>query len=169
MQVEYNFDFNDWIAFQESYMEQSKSVRNIKRRQIILFPLINGLLILLELLAGRLTLPFVVFITLISFGWIIIYPKMYRNTVLKRTKKIFTEIDNSGFLGIHKLELNEEGIVLTVPESESKITWNGIKKMDETPDFYFLYWCSANAVMIPKRKIENQLDQVDEFLKRHLG
>lgn len=87
---------------------------------------------------------------------------------IKRGEKIINEGDNSGVLGEHSLSIDDQRIVHIMPESEQKVTWNGIKKMEETETYYFLYDTALSAIIIPKFKIPNELKEVDQMLKKYL-
>lgn len=76
--------------------------------------------------------------------------------------------DNSGFLGLHTMSFSQEGIHDKGPQIEYKVTWEGIKKWEETEDHYFLYNTAVSAIFIPKKKIGESAKQLDEVLKMSL-
>ena len=57
----------------------------------------------------------------------------------------------------------------SMPESERKVTWNRIKKMEEKYTYYFLYDTVLSAIIIHKNKISNELKEVDQMLKKYLN
>jgi hypothetical protein len=65
--------------------------------------------------------------------------KAIKNSALKRAKKLLAEGDNSGYLGKHEIELTMSRSRVTVPQSSTTISWDGIKKYIETDQYYFLY------------------------------
>ncbi|WP_422362445.1 YcxB family protein [Reichenbachiella sp.] len=44
-----------------------------------------------------------------------------------------------------------------------------MKKIEETIDYYFLYNTAVSAIIIPKKKIENDLEELDKILKTNIA
>ena len=101
--------------------------------------------------------------------WIVFYPKRMDKTALAKTKKIIEEGDNTGILGMHKITLNDEEIIHVEPESERKIKWKGIKKLEENDTHYFLYNTAISAIIIPKQKVLNDIEKLDKKLKSNIA
>lgn len=168
MKLEYDFDINDWMAFQENYLDNSKQFARTKRIVTWILPFICTSVILIEYNMGKFN-PFLAgMFAVASILWVLFYPKRVKNSALKRAKKFLSEGDNSGYLGKHETELTDESIKSTVPQSTTTIHWNGIKKFVETDQYYFLYNTVASALIIPKFKLllsDAEKKELDRLIK----
>jgi hypothetical protein len=168
MKLVYDFDLNDWMAFQENYLDHSKQFLRTKRIVTWMFPFIWLSIIVVEYNLGKFSPIGAGIFFVASVLWVLFYPKRYKNSALKRAKKLLSEGDNSGYLGQHEIELTDESIKTTVPQSSSAIDWNGIKKYLETDQYYFLYNTAASALIIPKFKLkisDTEKTELDKLIK----
>jgi hypothetical protein len=168
MKLEFDFDLNDWMAFQENYLDNSKQFARTKRIVTWIFPFICTSVILIDYNRGKFN-PFLVgMFAVASILWVLFYPKRVKNSALKRAKKLLSDGDNSGYLGKHETELTDESIKSTAPQSTTTISWNGIKKYVETDQYYFLYNTVASALIIPKFKLkisDAEKAELDKLIK----
>lgn len=168
MKIEFNFEMSDWVEFQRNYLENSASMRKMKIVVTVLFPFLCLLIGLVEYLRDDLTYIGVSILTLFSILWVVIYPKRFVQTMLKRTEKLLNNSDNDGYLGPHSVEFNEFDMTHKAPESESTIKWVGIKRVLENEKYYFLYNTSVSALIIPKFKLNlttEEMNELDNFIK----
>lgn len=168
MEIEYKFDINDWMEFQKNYMKNSKQFKRSKLFITLSVPFTFGILTLLDLLKGKFNLVLFVLLALISFFWILLYPKRVDKNTFNKAKKVIEDGDNSGIIGQHKLIINDEGILQIKPDSEQKIKWRGIKKVEDLENYYFLYTSSISAIIIPKNKISNSIEELDKLIKKNI-
>ncbi len=169
MKIEFNFEMNDWMEFQKHYFRNSKQFRRTKIIVATSLPLIFCAIIIFELLKGEFRPVSIIVFGLVSLLWIIFYPKRMFNRTLDKTRKMIEEGDNTGILGRHELTLNDDGIIHVEPESEQKIKWSGIKKLEESDSYYFLYNTAVSAIVIPKQKVLNNIEQLDKILKSNIA
>lgn len=168
MKLVYDFDLNDWMAFQENYLENSKQFKRIKTIMMIVLPAIWLGIVLVELLLGNFSPLGAGILLVASIFWIVFYPRRFKNSALKRAKKLLAEGNNSGYLGKHEIELNDQEIKSTVPQSTSTINWQGITRFIETDQYYFLYNTAASALIIPKFKLkitDTEKTELDKLIK----
>jgi hypothetical protein len=169
MEIEFEFEMEDWMKFQKNYLQKSKQFRRTKIIVAAMLPFIVCLGTALDLLKGEFNSVKLIMFGGLSILWIIFSPKWLFKRTLNKTKKMMEDGDNSGILGLHKIILNDEGIIHTEPESEQKIKWSGIKKIEESDSHYFLYNTAVSAIIIPKEKILNNVDQLDKLLKNNIA
>lgn len=168
MKIEFNFEMSDWVEFQRNYLENSASMRKMKIVVTVLFPFLCLMIGLVEYLRDDLTYIGVSILILFSVLWVIIYPKKFVSTMLKRSEKLLNNEDNNGYLGPHSVEFNESGMTHKAPESESTIKWIGIKRVLENEKYYFLYNTSVSTLIIPKFKLnltETEMTELATFIK----
>lgn len=156
-EAEFKFQMDDWLSFQKDFMSRSKQYK--KTRLIITYFLPAISIIPIYLLSQK---PGGFYFAILFYGtasilWIIYYPKRFDKRTLKRTKKMLEEGDNSSYLGIHKIQFNEQFIMHYTKNSEQKIFWKGISKTVETKEYFFIYDTAASAIIIPKVKIGNEI------------
>ncbi|MBK9593323.1 MAG: YcxB family protein [Crocinitomicaceae bacterium] len=168
MKLVYDFDLNDWMAFQENYLDNSKQFLRTKRIVTWMFPFIWLSIIVVEYNLGKFNSVGAGLFFIASVLWVLFYPKRYKNSALKRAKKLLAEGDNSGYLGKHEIELNNQEIKSTVPQSSTIMNWDGIKRYIETDQYYFLYNTAASALIIPKFKLkisDAEKAELDKLIK----
>lgn len=123
-----------------------------------------------DLISGKDVNPItVITFLIISFLWMILFPKRMSRTIEKRLNHQINEGDNSGLLGKHSITFSEDKIIAILPESEYQLNWNGIKKVVKTSDYYFLYNSAISAIIIPKLQIELSLAELDSILEKKLN
>lgn len=168
MQIQYNFELNDWMAFQEFHLSESKQFKKSKLITTITVPVVYGIFILSDAMKGELDLIPTAIFTVISLLWMIYYPKRLTVRTLKKVKKELEKPENSKILGIHTIEVLENGLKITKPESENFINWSGLVRLAETANYYFIYNTTLSAIVIPKNKIQHEITEFDSILKKHL-
>lgn len=170
MQIEFEFEMNDWMAFQKHYLVNSKVYKQSKLIVTLLMPATFLVLILINLEKKGTNELIILSVmgSIFSLIWILFYPKFQLKKTLQKMQKMIDEGNNKAILGKHGIELNDEGIIHTEPHAVNKINWNGIVKIDETLDYYFLYNTAISAIIIPKLKVQDQLLKLDEVLKSHI-
>lgn len=166
MNINYNFELNDWMAFQEFHLSESKQFKKTKLITTLTVPIVYGLFILNDAMKGELDIIPTSIFTVISILWMIYYPKRLTIRTLKKVKKILEDPANSKMFGIHTIELSEQGLKITKPESENFINWSGLIRIAETKNYYFIYNTTVSAIVIPKVKIESNISEFDSYLKK---
>jgi hypothetical protein len=169
MEIEFEFEMEDWMNFQKNYLQKSKQFKRSKITVAAIFPLVVVLFTVLDLLKEEFSSVKFIFFGGLSILWIIYYPKYLLKKTLDKTKKMMEDGDSSGILGRHKIILNNEGFIHIAPESEQTIKWSGIKKIEESNSYYFLYNTAVSAIIIPKDKILNNIEQLDKLLKNNIA
>lgn len=169
MEIEFDFEMSDWMEFQKNFLQNSKQFQRTKLIVTLMLPMIFGMLILFDLIRERFNPVGLVVYGVISILWVVFYPKRLINRTVNKARRMMEEGDNSGIIGRHTLVLHDDGIMDIGPDCESKIKWTGIKKIVETERYYFLYNTALSAIIIPKAKIENDIEQLDKLLKTKVG
>jgi len=96
----------------------------------------------------------------ISFGFILVaLPIVFllqwllERWVIKRTIRslLKDERPDRGQLGRHRVVLGEDGLVESTAVNESRTAWAGVDRVEQSPDYIFIYISPATAHVIPKR------------------
>lgn len=152
MKIEYNLIKEDYIAFNMHHIDTSQAIKRslfIQRFGVSLIFLIVPFFF--SRISGTpLQLSLIVY-GLIFLAWIIYYPKYFMSITKKRVIRLIEEGDNLDVFGIHSITLTEEGIEQTDCRGESKSSWGSIKRIDETPEYIYIYISDINAYLVPNR------------------
>ena len=74
-----------------------------------------------------------------------------RSSLNKQAKKIADHAFNSALFTLTHLSISETGILLKNEFTERKFLWKAFVKKQENADYYFLFYSSLEAIIIPKR------------------
>ncbi|MBI1838145.1 MAG: YcxB family protein [Flavobacteriia bacterium] len=165
MQVQFNFEINDWMAFQEYHLSQSKQFKKTKLISTLIVPIVYGFFIINDLLKGHVDVILTSIFTIVSVLWLLFYPKRLTVRTLKKVRKILEDPANSNVLGTHTIVFDNEGINLTKPTMQNFINWEGIIKVEQTDAYIFIYNTTVTAIILPKNKIINQLNELNHLLE----
>lgn len=168
MEIQYHLTEEDYVHFNMYHIKQSETAMKMLNLQRYLTP---AFFIIISILLSQISeIPFLwsfsVFLV-VGVLWFIYYPKYYERFLVRQVKKMFNEGKNDGLLGEHFLILNEEGLIETTSNGETRAVWASIKSFKEDTDYFFLYNSSVSAYIIPKRGME-QLDDVRNTIKANV-
>ncbi len=110
----------------------------------------------------------------IVIGWIVLTAviSMYgaRSAVMKQAERAADDPDNANIFSHNLLHLSETGLLIKDEFSETKFQWNAFIKKQEDDHYYFLFYNSLQAIIIPKRVFKNADETVfKELLTRFLS
>lgn len=60
-----------------------------------------------------------------------------------------------GQLGKHRIVLGEDGVVESTAVGESRTSWAGVERVEQNPDYIFIYTSPVAAHVIPKRAFKD--------------
>jgi hypothetical protein len=169
MQIEFDFDMNDWMALQTNRINTLKQMKALHMIMVLMMPAASCVMIIYEILTHEFSLTGLIVYAIISLLWVLFVPKWYKKRVLARVRKQIEDGDNSGILGKQTLIFTDDGITQITNEAKYETKWSGIKKLVEIKDYYFLYNTAVSAIIIPKQKIAAQLTEVDRIIKSKIA
>lgn len=165
MKLEYNMIKDDYIAFNMHYIETSPT---IKRTLLIQQYGVALVFLIIPYFYSRIVgtpmlLSYIVY-GAIFLAWILYYPKYFMSITKKRTIKMIDEGDNSSIYGMQRITLTDAGIEQESNTGESRTSWSGIERIDETKEYIYIYIGTMNAYLVPNRAFEDD-KQREEFLR----
>ncbi len=170
MKLEFDFEISDWIAFQQSH---KKSSSEFKRAQIgiaAIVPVVFCLFVLVDFVLDNIMVVKLLIGAVLSLLWGVYIPKWRaRRTDKELEKEILSRNEKLDILGHHKLQLNEEELICILPKCEQRVRWVGITQLKESATHYFLYNATDAAIVIPKDKAGEQLEELDNLLKAKIS
>jgi len=100
---------------------------------------------------------------------IVVFIYAYKKTIISSSQKHFENKKNNGFFCEHELVIDDLGINEITEVGNQNTKWSGITKIDETDDYLFIYIGSISAHVVPKKRIEGDLDKFIRLLKHGLN
>ncbi len=155
MQIEYELTLEDLFAFQWRAAFASPMARR-RTRKVYLFWLVPLLLFAIVPAIG----PDGFVISRVSFTFLVIaYPtvvlaqwflerRLMRRAILRMLKE---EKPGRGQLGKHRMVVSQDGLIESTAVGESRTSWAGVDRIEQNPEYIFIYTSPAAAHMIPKR------------------
>jgi YcxB-like protein len=61
------------------------------------------------------------------------------------------ERPDRGHLGRHRVVLSDDAVVESTAVNQSRTAWAGVDRVEQSPDYIFIYTSPATAHVIPKR------------------
>jgi hypothetical protein len=102
--------------------------------------------------------------------WIIGYPSYRRWSLMRYATRMFGEGSNNAVLGTHRLDLRDEGIACSSPNSESVVKWPAVERVVATDEYAFLYMGATQAMVIPRARVtEGNFDAFVEAVHHGYG
>ncbi|MGB7606678.1 MAG: YcxB family protein [Lutisporaceae bacterium] len=152
MKIEFNLTKEDYIAFNIHHIDNSPT---IKRSLLIQRYGVSLIFLIVPFIFSRMSgVPWMLSLAVygvIFLAWITYYPKYFMYVTKKRVIRLIEEGDNSDILGTYSVTLTEEGVEQTSNSEESKSSWNAIQRIEETPDYFYIYISAINAYLVPIR------------------
>jgi hypothetical protein len=89
--------------------------------------------------------------------WMGFVPLFYRWATRRHAKRMAEQGIARGFIGPHRLIVDERGIVDATPFSETRLFWPAIEEVVDVPGLILLYTGGHSAVIVPKRAFVSEL------------
>jgi len=163
MRVVLDVDMADVMAFNKHHILESKAHKKVNIILLFIFavPFITSLILDSDSTGALFPVLFLI------FGIIYVF-KIRLQSLLRRAKKELSKPENANMFGVHEMEFNDAEIKINDSESSVILKWNAIKRLDETPEYFFLYISSINAYCIPKKKIStNETEELNVIFKKY--
>ena len=77
---------------------------------------------------------------------------LVRRAILRLLKE---EKPGKGQLGKHRIALSKDGIVESTAVGETRTSWAGVDRIEQNPDYFFIYTSPVAAHCIPKRAFKD--------------
>ena len=94
-----------------------------------------------------------------------------RNNVAKHAEKVTNDENNASIFSEKTMEVDDSGIFIKDPLSETRWRWQAFIRKEENKDYYFLFTGSIEALIVPKRifKIAEEKSRFEKLLVQHLS
>jgi hypothetical protein len=155
MEVEYELTLDDLYAFQWRAIFASPRGRRATRRVYLLWLLAVLLFAAVPAIGAdgfvisRMNFTFLVvaFPIVVLAQWFL-ERRLMRRAILQLLKE---EKPGKGQLGKHRMVVSEDGVIESTAVAESRTSWAGVDRIEQNPDYIFIYTAPVAAHVIPKR------------------
>jgi YcxB-like protein len=87
---------------------------------------------------------------------------MMRRAILQLVKE---EKPGKGQLGKHRMVVSEDGLFESTAVAETRTSWAGVDRIEQNPEYIFIYTSAAAAHVIPKRAFRD-MQEAEDFYRR---
>lgn len=163
MNLKYELTKEDYLAFNLHYIKHSATVRKMLFMQRFPMPVIFlAVPFALWITTGEFPIELFLGFLLLSAAWVVFYPKFFYWYTMRNVNRALNEGDNSNMLGPHEFHASEEGFIEKNQAEERKVNWSGIDRVEENEHYYFLFFSSVGAYIVPKRSFPDKSSE-EEF------
>lgn len=104
-----------------------------------------------------------------GLAYLIMIPSFVKTSVRRKVKNILSKKENQHVLDDAEITVSETGIIDKDTHTETRYDWDAIVRFAETDDSIYLYTNSYHAIVIPKRAVDAEGDQIlRQLLDVHL-
>jgi hypothetical protein len=160
MEVEYELTRDDLYAYQWRAAFSSARARRTRYKAYAAWFLVLCFFSLLFSFDGdgfTITLAsfssLLVTFVVVVVGSFFLERRMTRRHILQLLKE---EKPDRGQLGRHKVVLSEDGVVESTVVGQSRTSWAGVDRIEQNPEYIFIYTSLIGAHVIPKRAFRDQ-------------
>jgi hypothetical protein len=166
MEVDYELTREDLYAFQWRAVFASPRGRRARRKVYLIWLLALVLVSIVPAIGpdgfviSRVSFTFlVVAFPIVALAQWYLERRLVRRAILQLLQE---EKPGRGQLGRHRMVLSEEGVVEGTAVGESRSSWAGVDRIEQNPDYIFIYTAAAAAHVIPKRAFRD-LQEAESF------
>lgn len=154
MSIRYNLTLDDYVAFTDHHYQQAPSQRTQRSRMkwgcFTTAFMLMLLTLAVDMSRGVISL-WPVILLCIAVSALLFTNRYFQNAIRRQARRLYADGSGRGTLGDHELEIHADGIVDRTHYSEIKAYWRGIDRVEENPDYVFVYIGSMQAIIIPRR------------------
>lgn len=160
--MEFELDKVDYQEFNIYHSWDSVNRRGFRIRTKIFGALFVFLILFLIVYLDKCSITLADIIKLIIFTVIVYLITLafgdgnQRSRIRKKADKFLAKTENRNFLKRNRFEFDENGFLVRSDISESYNKWDCITKIDKGDKYFLLYTSLINAIIIPKRVIDEK-------------
>ena len=149
-EIEFEITEKSLTAFNEHHAQYVPKLKKAIERHRLLWPV--GIIVLAGYAWHRGGEPFFVAgMVVTALLWSLVVPWTLKDVYRKSVRKHYSEQAKEDMYGTHKMHVKESALVEFSPGGRSTIGWEKIMRVDEIPDYAFVYIDTNTALIIPKQ------------------
>ena len=100
----------------------------------------------------------------IGIAWLAFFPRVLTWRVAGRIRKLAPSGLGKGAIGYQELDIDERGITQRSSFGSVERFWPGVERFVETPEYFFIYYGTHSAFIVPKSWIGTSADALRQTL-----
>ncbi len=170
MKISFDIGTEDMVAFNSYYYDTDPAVRKQLRRLRIFYPILCLIIgASLSFNKGDWNWSGLIIFGAIALLWTIFSPMYGKGRWLKKVRKELVKPENSAWFGAREMVADDEKFWTVSEKSEETVMWDGIIKIGETPDHFFLFQTPRQAFVVPKQQITPaEVEELRSLFAKHI-
>ena len=154
-------------AFNEHHAQFVPKLKKSIERHRLLWPV--GIVVLAGYAWHREGEPFFVAgMVVTALLWSLLVPWILKDVYRKSVRKHYSEQAKKDMYGPHKMQVKESALVEFSPGGRATIGWEKIMRVDELPDYAFVYIDTNTALIIPKHPTDDSVSTFIDMIKERI-
>lgn len=154
-------------AFNEHHAQYVPKLKKAIERHRLLWPV--GIVLLAGYAWHRGGEPFFVAgMVVTALLWSLLVPRTLRDVYRKSVRRHYSDQAKKDMYGTHKMQVKESALVEFSPAGRSTIGWGKIMRVDELPDYAFVYIDTNTALIIPKHLADEGVPAFIDMIKERI-
>lgn len=170
MTIRFDMQLADTLACVKHYLKNDKGARRAMLWYRVLVPLIWVILLISDVIHGRMNVAIAIVGVATSVAWWFGAPALYLRLVLRQAKKAYGKPENEKLFGNVEMTLDENGVKVKKSDREAVSRWSNITKAAKSADYIFLHLSNISMIAIPRRDLsEQEWCDVGEIVKKQVS
>lgn len=170
MTIRFDMQLADTLACVKHYLKNDKGARRAMLWYRVLVPLIWVILLIPDVIHGRMNVAIAIVGVATSVAWWFGAPALYLRLVLRQAKKAYGKPENEKLFGNVEMTLDENGVKVKKSDREAVSRWSNITKAAKSAGYIFLHLSNISMIAIPRRDLsEQEWCDVGEIVKKQVS
>ena len=166
-EIEFEITEKSLTAFNEHHAQYVPRLNKAIERHRMLWPV--GIVLLAGYAWHRGGEPFFVAgMVVTALLWSLLVPRTLKDVYRKSVRKRYSEQAKKEIYGIHKMQVKESALVEFSPGGRATVGWRKIMRVDELPDYAFVYIDTNTALIIPKQPTDESVPAFIDMIKKRI-
>ncbi|ADL50086.1 YcxB family protein [Clostridium cellulovorans] len=168
MKIDFTLTEEDYLDITMMHMKGSKKFKSSFIAQRFVIPFLVCLVVF-DVAKHFGFIPAIIACVALYIGWVLLFPKYYKNSALKKIRKISAKSGEGGPFGNCSIDITSEGVVSSNKEGSLRTNWKRVNKVQETEKFLLIYVDNTNCCVLPLRAFKDQDERkiFMNILKKH--
>lgn len=173
VQIKFSLSKYDFVTFHEYQYWKSPQQRSKRIKQLLRYFVTNLIIIGIITYTSWFSFgssSYYIFVGVLVFGMILQFFTS-KQKIKAHAEKLADDPDNAALFSERQILFSNAEIVVKDEFIETTIQWKGIIRLEETPDYFYLYITSNQALIIPKQvlTLSGNLDAFQTLLTQNIS
>ncbi|MFM2360813.1 MAG: hypothetical protein RLY16_2806 [Bacteroidota bacterium] len=171
--IKFSLSKSDFVTFHEYQYWKSPQQRSKRIKQMLRYFITN--LIIIGIITYTAWFSFgstsyFIFVGVLVLGMIMQFFTS-KQKIKAHAEKLADNIENIALFAERQMHFSSAEIIVTDEYIESKIQWKAIIRLEETPQYYYLYITSNQSLIIPKSvlTLSGNMDEFKTLLTQNIS